>query len=96
MARLASLDDPAPRPAETDPTDPRQKFSMRSTNVDRFLGRCPFAWSERRQPTYRGLAQRGERSGFIRVGSPAAADPQRAGNNLAFGLSNIHSDRQDD
>ena len=91
MARLASLDDlrrvlPEPRPT----TRAKILDALDEQSIE-FLGRCPFALVGTTAPDGTiEVSPKGDDPGFIRVEDPRTLlIPERAGNNLAFGLSNI-------
>ena len=91
MARLASLDDlrrvlPEPRPT----TRAKILDALDEQSID-FLKRCPFALIGTTAPDGTiEVSPKGDDPGFIRVEDPRTLlIPERAGNNLAFGLSNI-------
>jgi len=91
MARLASLDDlrrvlPEPRPT----TRAKILDALDEQSIE-FLGRCPFVLVGTTAPDGTiEVSPKGDDPGFIRVEDPRTLlIPERAGNNLAFGLSNI-------
>lgn len=91
MARLTSLDDlrriiPEPRPAS------RSKIleALDEQSID-FLKRCPFALvgTVSADGTIE-VSPKGDDPGFIRMEDPRTlVMPERVGNNLAFGLTNM-------
>ena len=91
MARIASLDDlrriiPEPRPAS------RSKIldALDEQSID-FLKRCPFALigTVSADGTLE-VSPKGDEPGFIRMEDPRTLlIPERIGNNLAFGLTNM-------
>ena len=91
MARIASLDDlrriiPEPRPAS------RSKIldALDEQSID-FLKRCPFALigTVSADGTLE-VSPKGDEPGFIRMEDPRTLlIPERIGNNLAFGLTNL-------
>lgn len=91
MARLTSLDDlrriiPEPRPAS------RSKIleALDEQSID-FLKRCPFALvgTVSADGTIE-VSPKGDEPGFIRMEDPRTlVMPERVGNNLAFGLTNM-------
>jgi PPOX class probable FMN-dependent enzyme len=91
MARLTSTADlrrilPEPRPA----TRAKVLDALDEQSID-FLKRCPFALIGTTAPDGTiEVSPKGDDPGFIRVeDSRTLLIPERAGNNLAFGLSNI-------
>jgi PPOX class probable FMN-dependent enzyme len=91
MARLTSTADlrrilPEPRPA----TRAKVLDALDQQSID-FLERCPFALIGTTAPDGTiEVSPKGDEPGFIRVEDPKTLlIPERAGNNLAFGLSNI-------
>ena len=91
MARLTSLDDlrriiPEPRPAS------RSKIleALDEQSID-FLKRCPFALVGTVSADGAiEVSPKGDEPGFIRVEDPRTlVMPERVGNNLAFGLTNM-------
>ena len=91
MARLTSLDDlrriiPEPRPAS------RSKIleALDEQSID-FLKRCPFALVGTVSADGSiEVSPKGDEPGFIRVEDPRTlVMPERVGNNLAFGLTNM-------
>jgi hypothetical protein len=91
MARLTSTADlrrilPEPRPA----TRAKVLDALDHQSID-FLERCPFALIGTTAPDGTiEVSPKGDEPGFIRVEDPKTLlIPERAGNNLAFGLSNI-------
>jgi PPOX class probable FMN-dependent enzyme len=91
MARLTSTADlrrilPEPRPA----TRAKVLDALDQQSSD-FLERCPFALIGTTAPDGTiEVSPKGDEPGFIRVEDPKTLlIPERAGNNLAFGLSNI-------
>lgn len=91
MARVTSVDDlrrviPEPRPA----TRSKILDALDEQSID-FLKRCPFALvgTTAADGTIE-VSPKGDEPGFIRVENPRTLlIPERIGNNLAFGLSNI-------
>src|SRR5262249_46758356 len=91
MARLTSTDDlrriiAEPRPA----TRTKILDALDEQSID-FLKRCPFALVGTTAPDGTvEVSPKGDEPGFIRVEDPRTLlIPERVGNNLAFGLSNI-------
>jgi predicted pyridoxine 5'-phosphate oxidase superfamily flavin-nucleotide-binding protein len=91
MARLTSTDDlrrviAEPRPA----TRSKILDALDEQSID-FLKRCPFALvSTTAADGTIEVSPKGDEPGFIRVENPKTLlIPERVGNNLAFGLSNI-------
>ena len=91
MARLTSLDDlrriiPEPRPAS------RSKIleALDEQSID-FLKRCPFALVGTVSADGAiEVSPKGDEPGFIRMEDPRTlVMPERVGNNLAFGLTNM-------
>ena len=91
MARLTSLDDlrriiPEPRPAS------RSKIleALDEQSID-FLKRCPFALVGTVSADGSiEVSPKGDEPGFIRMEDPRTlVMPERVGNNLAFGLTNM-------
>jgi len=91
MARVTSIDElrhviPEPRPA----TRSKILDELDEQSID-FLKRCPFALvgTTAADGTVE-VSPKGDEPGFIRVENPRTLlIPERVGNNLAFGLSNI-------
>ncbi len=91
MARIASLDDlrriiPEPRPA----TRSKILDALDEQSID-FLKRCPFALvgTVSADGTLE-VSPKGDEPGFIRMEDPRTLlMPERVGNNLAFGLTNM-------
>ena len=91
MARIASLDDlrriiPEPRPA----TRSKILDALDEQSID-FLKRCPFALvgTVSADGTLE-VSPKGDEPGFIRMEDPRTLlMPERIGNNLAFGLTNM-------
>ncbi|MFZ5781843.1 MAG: MSMEG_1061 family FMN-dependent PPOX-type flavoprotein [Pseudomonadota bacterium] len=91
MARITSVDElrrviPEPRPA----TRSKILEELDEQSID-FLKRCPFALvgTTAADGTVE-VSPKGDEAGFIRVENPRTLlIPERVGNNLAFGLSNI-------
>jgi len=91
MARIASLDDlrriiPEPRPA----TKAKILDALDEQSID-FLKRCPFALvgTVSADGTLE-VSPKGDEPGFIRMEDPRTLlMPERIGNNLAFGLTNM-------
>lgn len=91
MARIASLDDlrriiPEPRPT----TRSKILDALDEQSID-FLKRCPFALvgTVSADGTLE-VSPKGDEPGFIRMEDPRTLlMPERVGNNLAFGLSNM-------
>lgn len=91
MARIASLDDLRRIISEPRPTT-RSKIldSLDEQSID-FLKRCPFALvgTVSADGTLE-VSPKGDEPGFIRMEDPRTLlMPERVGNNLAFGLSNM-------
>ncbi len=91
MARLTSTDDlrrviTEPRPA----TRTKILDALDEQSID-FLERCPFALvGTTAEDGTIEVSPKGDEPGFIRVENPKTLlIPERIGNNLAFGLSNI-------
>jgi PPOX class probable FMN-dependent enzyme len=91
MARLSSVADlrkvlPEPRPT----TRAKILDALDEQSID-FLKRCPFALvGTTAEDGTIEVSPKGDEPGFIRVEDPQTLlIPERAGNNLAFGLSNI-------
>ena len=91
MARLTSTDDlrriiPEPRPASFS----KILDALDEQSID-FLKRCPFALLGTTAPDGTiEVSPKGDEPGFIRVEDPRTLlIPERVGNNLAFGLTNI-------
>ena len=91
MARIASLDDlrriiSEPRPA----TKTKILDALDDQSID-FLKRCPFALiGTVSADGALEVSPKGDEPGFIRMEDPRTLlIPERVGNNLAFGLSNI-------
>ncbi|MGD9885991.1 MAG: MSMEG_1061 family FMN-dependent PPOX-type flavoprotein [Reyranella sp.] len=91
MARLASLDDLRRVLPEPRPTTRAKILDALDEQSIAFLGRCPFALVGTTAPDGTiEVSPKGDDPGFIRVEDPRTLlIPERAGNNLAFGLSNI-------
>ncbi len=91
MARISSTDElrrilPEPRPT----TRAKILDALDDQSIE-FLGRCPFALigTVGADGTVE-VSPKGDDPGFIRVENPETlVIPERAGNNLAFGLNNI-------
>ena len=91
MARLTSTADLRRIISEPRPDDPRQDPRRARRAVDRLPEALPLrpGRHDRRRRHHRGLAQ-GRRAGLHPGrGSKTLLIPERVGNNLAFGLSNI-------
>ena len=91
MARIASLDDlrriiPEPRPA----TKTKILDALDDQSID-FLKRCPFALvGTVSADGSLEVSPKGDEPGFIRMEDPRTLlIPERIGNNLAFGLTNM-------
>jgi hypothetical protein len=91
MARLNSIDDLRKIIAEPRPTTFKKILDALDKQSIEFLKRCPFALIG--TTTADGTVEvspKGDEPGFIRVEDPKTLlIPERVGNNLAFGLSNI-------
>ncbi len=91
MARLNSIDDLRKIIAEPRPTTFKKILDALDEQSIEFLKRCPFALIG--TTTADGtieVSPKGDEPGFIRVEDPKTLlIPERIGNNLAFGLSNI-------
>ena len=91
MARLNSIDDLRKIIAEPRPTTFKKILDALDEQSIEFLKRCPFALIG--TTTADGTVEvspKGDEPGFIRVEDPQTLlIPERIGNNLAFGLSNI-------
>ena len=91
MARLNSLDDLRKIIAEPRPTTRKKILDALDEQSIAFLKRCPFALvgTTSKDGTVE-ISPKGDEPGFIRVEDPGTLlIPERVGNNLAFGLSNI-------
>ena len=91
MARLNSIDDLRKIIAEPRPTTFKKILDALDEQSIDFLKRCPFALVGTTAPDGTiEVSPKGDDPGFIRVEDPRTLlIPERAGNNLAFGLSNI-------
>jgi PPOX class probable FMN-dependent enzyme len=91
MARLTSIDELRKIIAEPRPTTFKKILDALDEQSIDFLKRCPFALIG--TTTADGtieVSPKGDEPGFIRVEDPKTLlIPERIGNNLAFGLSNI-------
>ncbi|MFO1080502.1 MAG: MSMEG_1061 family FMN-dependent PPOX-type flavoprotein [Reyranellaceae bacterium] len=91
MARLTSLADLRRVLPEPRPTTRAKILEALDEQAIAFLARCPFALvgTTAADGTVE-VSPKGDEPGFIRVEDPRTLlIPERAGNNLAFGLSNI-------
>jgi PPOX class probable FMN-dependent enzyme len=91
MARIASTDDLRRVIAEPRPTTRVKILDALDEQSIAFLARCPFALvgTTAADGTIE-VSPKGDDPGFIRVEDPRTLlIPERVGNNLAFGLSNI-------
>ena len=91
MARLTSLADLRRVIAEPRPTTRAKILDALDEQSIAFLARCPFALlaTTAADGTVE-VSPKGEEPGFIRVEDPRTLlIPERVGNNLAFGLTNI-------
>lgn len=91
MARLTSLDDLRRTIGEPKPTTKAKILDALDAQSIDFLKRCPFALvgTTAADGTIE-VSPKGDEPGFIRVEDPKTLlIPERVGNNLAFGLSNI-------
>ena len=91
MARLNSIDDLRRIIAEPRPTTFKKILDALDEQSIDFLKRCPFALvgTTSKDGTVE-VSPKGDEPGFIRVVDPKTLlIPERIGNNLAFGLSNI-------
>src|SRR5262245_22073292 len=91
MARLTSTDDLRRIITEPRPTTRAKILDALDEQSIEFLKRCPFALIGTTAPDGTiEVSPKGDDPGFIRVEDPRTLlIPERAGNNLAFGLSNI-------
>ena len=91
MARLNSLDDLRKIIAEPRPTTRKKILDALDEQSIAFLKRCPFALvGTTAEDGTIEVSPKGDEPGFIRVEDPRTLlIPERVGNNLAFGLSNI-------
>ena len=91
MARLTSLDDLRRVIGEPKPTTRAKILDALDEQSIAFLERCPFALlaTTAADGTVE-VSPKGDEPGFIRVEDPRTLlIPERVGNNLAFGLTNI-------
>jgi uncharacterized protein len=91
MAKLSSPEDLRRVIAEPRPTTKAKILDALDEQSIAFLGRCPFALvgTTAADGTIE-VSPKGDEPGFIRVENPKTLlIPERIGNNLAFGLSNI-------
>ena len=96
MARLTSIDDLRKIIAEPRPTTFKKILNELDEQSIDFLKRCPFALvgTTSKDGTVE-ISPKGDEPGFIRVEDPGTLlIPERIGNNLAFGLSNIIANGQ--
>ncbi len=96
MARLNSIDDLRKIIAEPRPTTFKKILDALDEQSIDFLKRCPFALvgTTSKDGTVE-ISPKGDEPGFIRVeDSRTLLIPERIGNNLAFGLSNIVTNGQ--
>jgi hypothetical protein len=96
MARLTSIDDLRKIIAEPRPTTFKKILDALDEQSIDFLKRCPFALvgTTSKDGTVE-ISPKGDEPGFIRVEDPGTLlIPERIGNNLAFGLSNIIANGQ--
>ncbi len=91
MARLNSIDDLRKIIAEPRPTTRKKILDALDEQSIAFLERCPFALiGTTAEDGTIEVSPKGDEPGFIRVEDPKTVlIPERVGNNLAFGLSNI-------
>jgi hypothetical protein len=91
MARLTSTDDLRKIIAEPRPTTRKKILDALDEQSIDFLKRCPFALvGTTAEDGTIEVSPKGDEPGFIRVEDPQTLlIPERVGNNLAFGLSNI-------
>ena len=91
MPRLTSIEDLRRVLPEPRPTTKAKILEALDEQSTEFLGRCPFALVGTTAPDGTiEVSPKGDEPGFIRVEDPRTLlIPERAGNNLAFGLSNI-------
>src|SRR5262252_5845610 len=91
MARLTSTDDLRRIITEPRPTTRAKILDALDEQSIEFLKRCPFALIGTTAPDGTiEVSPKGDEPGFIRVEDASTLlIPERAGNNLAFGLSNI-------
>ena len=91
MARLNSIDDLRKIIAEPRPTTFKKILDELDEQSIDFLKRCPFALvGTTAEDGTIEVSPKGDEPGFIRVEDPTTLlIPERVGNNLAFGLSNI-------
>ena len=91
MARLTSTDDLRRIITEPRPTTRAKILDALDEQSIEFLKRCPFALIGTTAPDGTiEVSPKGDEPGFIRVEDPRTLlIPERVGNNLAFGLSNI-------
>lgn len=91
MARLNSLDDLRKIIAEPRPATRKKILDALDEQSIEFLKRCPFALvGTTAEDGTIEVSPKGDEPGFIRVEDPRTLlIPERVGNNLAFGLSNI-------
>lgn len=91
MARLTSAEDLRRIIAEPRPTTRSKILDALDEQSIEFLKRCPFALvGTTAEDGTIEVSPKGDEPGFIRVEDPRTLlIPERVGNNLAFGLSNI-------
>jgi hypothetical protein len=91
MARLNSIEDLRKIIAEPRPTTRKKILDALDEQSIAFLERCPFALvGTTAEDGTIEVSPKGDEPGFIRVEDPKTVlIPERVGNNLAFGLSNI-------
>ena len=96
MARLTSIDDLRKIIAEPRPTTFKKILDALDEQSIAFLERCPFALvGTTAEDGTIEVSPKGDEPGFIRVeDSKTLLIPERVGNNLAFGLSNIIANGQ--
>jgi PPOX class probable FMN-dependent enzyme len=96
MARLNSIDDLRKIIAEPRPTTFKKILDALDEQSIDFLKRCPFALvGTTAEDGTIEVSPKGDEPGFIRVEDPTTLlIPERVGNNLAFGLSNIIANGQ--
>jgi uncharacterized protein len=96
MARLNSIDDLRKIIAEPRPTTRKKILDALDEQSIAFLKRCPFALvGTTAEDGTIEVSPKGDEPGFIRVEDPKTLlIPERVGNNLAFGLSNIVANGQ--
>ena len=96
MARLNSIDDLRKIIAEPRSTTRKKILDALDEQSIDFLKRCPFALvGTTAEDGTIEVSPKGDEPGFIRVEDPKTLlIPERVGNNLAFGLSNIIANGQ--